>query len=58
MKAKQAWVSRIFESQEAFDLAFKEVKDIFVDGTEIPIERAVNQDIQRSNFSGKKNSIP
>ena len=58
LKEKESLVSRIFESQEAFENAFVDVEDIFVDGTEIPIERAENDDIQREAFSGKKKSYP
>lgn len=47
-------VQRIFASQQAFDEAFDGVEDIFIDVTEIPIERAVNQAEQRNHFSGKK----
>jgi hypothetical protein len=58
LKKKKALVSRVFESQEAFEKAFEGVEDIFVDGTEIGIERANNDDIQRESFSGKKNFTP
>lgn len=51
-------VQRIFTSQQAFDTAFANVADIFIDVTEIPIERAVNQQKQREHFSGKKTSTP
>jgi hypothetical protein len=47
-------VQRVFASQQAFDEAFAGVADIFIDVTEIPIERAVNQEEQREHFSGKK----
>lgn len=56
LKKKESLVSRIFESQQAFEMAFKDVEDIFVDGTEIGIERAKNNDIQEKSFSGKKKS--
>lgn len=55
---KEALSSRIFESQSDFEKAFEGVKDIFIDGTEIPIERAENDKKQKSTFSGKKNFIP
>lgn len=54
LKEKQALVSRVFGNEQAFQQAFAEVEDIFIDGTEIGIERAENGDIQRESFSGKK----
>lgn len=58
LRKKEVLVSRIFESQEAFEKAFENIEDILVDGTEIAIERAKNDDIQRKSFSGKKKIIP
>jgi hypothetical protein len=57
LKKKEALVYRIFDNQEAFANAFKEVADIFVDGTAIGIARAKNDEIQQKSFSGKKNFI-
>jgi hypothetical protein len=54
LKDKNTFVSRIFESQESFDKAFEGVEDIFIDGTEISIERAYNDEIQAKAYSGKK----
>lgn len=51
-------VSRLFEGQEAFDAVFKNVDVLFLDVTEIPIERAADQAVQREHYSGKKNSTP
>lgn len=48
----------LFVSQADFDKAFEGVEDIFIDCTEIPVERSGNQDIQKEFYSGKKNSIP
>lgn len=45
---------RVFANQQAFDEAFAGVADVFIDVTEIPIERAVGQEEQRDHFSGKK----
>lgn len=51
-------VHRVFANQQAFDEAFAGLEDIFIDVTEIPIERAGNQQKQRTHFSGKKTSTP
>lgn len=55
LKDKNTLVSRVFESQESFEKAFEGVEDIFIDGTEISIERADNDEIQAKAYSGKKN---
>jgi hypothetical protein len=47
-------VHRLFANQQAFEAAFAGEKDLFIDVTEIPIERAVNHDIQKDYYSGKK----
>ncbi len=49
-------VHRLFANQHTFEEAFAEEKDLFIDVTEIPIERAVNQEVQKEMYSGKKNS--
>lgn len=49
---------RLFTGQNSFEKTFAGVQDLFIDVTEIPIERSENQDIQRSQYSGKKNSTP
>ena len=46
LASKLALVPRIFDSQESFDKVFKDVPDLYIDGTEIAIERAENDDIQ------------
>jgi hypothetical protein len=46
----------LFPSQEAFDKQFVGIPDLVVDVTEIPIERAVHQTIQKEHYSGKKTS--
>lgn len=58
LKAESALTHRIFKDQESFDKAFEGITDIFIDGTEIPIERSDNELFQRKSFSGKKNSTP
>ena len=54
----QPAVKRLFNNQAAFDTLFDGVAAVFIDVTEIPIERADNYDVQKRSFSGKKNSIP
>ena len=54
LQQQRNMVQRVFANQQAFDEAFAGVADIFIDVTEIPIERAVGQDEQREHFSGKK----
>ena len=46
---------RLFADQQAFEAAFAGEEDLFIDVTEIPIERAVNQEVQEEHYSGKKN---
>jgi len=52
---KKAMANDVFTNQEAFDKAFEGIEDIYIDGTEIPIQRSDNQELQRKDFSGKKN---
>ena len=49
---------RVFTPQADFDAAVEGVTDVFIDVTEIPIERADNYDVQKDYYSGKKNFIP
>jgi len=49
-------ITRLFTGQEQFDTLFAGIEDIFIDVTEIPIERASIQQVQRAHYSGKKNS--
>lgn len=53
---KAVAVNRIFKGQTEFDAAFKNVDALFIDVTEVPIERAENQDVQKEHYSGKKNN--
>lgn len=46
----------LFKDQLAFDEAFNGVDEIYIDVTEIPIERSQNRDIQEKRYSGKKNN--
>lgn len=45
---------RRISNLEEFLEIFKDAKDLFIDGTERPIQRAKNQTRQRENYSGKK----
>lgn len=47
-------VKRVFDNQQDFDKAFEGVEDIFVDGSEIIIQRASIQQVQQADYSGKK----
>ncbi len=54
LAAQGALAHRLFANQQAFEAAFAGEEDVFVDVTEIPIERAANQEVQKAHFSGKK----
>lgn len=54
LRAKSMLVRRVFEDQAAFEKTFENVEDIFIDCTEIPVERAKNEQNQKKAFSGKK----
>jgi hypothetical protein len=49
-------VKRVFDNQQAFDEAFTGVKDLFIDGSEMVIQRAQDPQKQQADFSGKKNA--
>lgn len=51
-------IKRVFTGQQEFDTLFEGVTELFFDVTEVPIERAANQEIQKLHFSGKKNFTP
>ncbi len=55
LQGQSVLVKRVFEDQQAFDKAF-EGEDLFIDGSEIIIERAKDQQKQQADFSGKKNT--
>jgi hypothetical protein len=48
----------IFKDQTAFDEAFKNVDEIYIDVSEIPVERPQDKEIQVNKYSGKKNITP
>lgn len=48
----------VFKNQKEFDRAFSGVDEIYVDVTEVPVERPSDKQVQQSRYSGKKNSIP
>jgi hypothetical protein len=58
LQQQQVLTKRLFTGQKDFEQTFAGVQDLFIDVTEVPIERAVNQEIQRSQYSGKKNDTP
>lgn len=58
LQRQQVLISRVFVGQQAFDTLFAGVTDLFFDVTEVPVERASNQDVQKAHFSGKKNFTP
>jgi len=54
LQAQSVLVKRVFENQEAFDKAFQGVTDLFIDGSEIGVERSKDHKVQQADFSGKK----
>jgi hypothetical protein len=50
-------MKRIFKDQTEFDTIFAEVEDLFIDVSEISLERPQKAEIQKENYSGKKNNI-
>jgi hypothetical protein len=48
----------VFGSQAAFDKAFEGVKEIMIDGFEVPVERDKDKRLEAEDYSGKKNLIP
>jgi hypothetical protein len=51
---KLALPKRQLKSVEDFFKAFPEAKEVFIDGTERPIQRPKDKDRQKANYSGKK----
>lgn len=51
---KLALPKRKLRSVEDFFKAFPEAKEVFIDGTERPIQRPKNKEKQKANYSGKK----
>ena len=58
LRQQTGGIRRAFASQAEFDEAFAGVEDIYLDVTEIPVERAASQEVQREHFSGKKTFTP
>lgn len=50
--------ARLFESQEAMELAFAKADKILLDATERPTQRPKDKDLQVQKYSGKKKPIP
>ncbi len=48
--------SLLAKNQEVVNEHFAGVTDLVIDVTEVPIERAANQQVQKDHYSGKKNS--
>lgn len=48
----------LFTKQTQFDDLFAGIDDLVLDVTEVPIERAANQQVQAEFYSGKKNDTP
>jgi hypothetical protein len=51
---KLALPKRRLTSVEDFFKAFPEVKEVFIDGTERPVQRPQDKEQQKANYSGKK----
>lgn len=51
---KLALPKRQLHSLEDFFRAFPEAKEVFIDGTERPVQRPKDKDQQKANYSGKK----
>jgi hypothetical protein len=54
LKRKLVLPKRQIHSVEEFLKAFPEAKEVFIDGTERPIQRPQDKDRQKANYSGKK----
>jgi len=54
LKRKLVLPKRQIRSMEEFFKAFPEVKEVFIDGTERPIQRPKDTERQKANYSGKK----
>ena len=54
LKRKLVLPKRRIRSVEEFLNAFPEAKEVFIDGTERPIQRPQDKDRQKANYSGKK----
>jgi hypothetical protein len=47
----------IFTTQAAFDQAFAGLEEVFIDVTEVGVERPQNEQVQQAKYSGKKKRI-
>lgn len=54
LKRKLVLPKRQIRSVEEFLRAFPEAKEVFIDGTERPIQRPQDKEKQKANYSGKK----
>ena len=54
LKRKLVLPKRQIRSIEEFLTAFPEAREVFIDGTERPIQRPKDQEKQKANYSGKK----
>lgn len=54
LKRKLVLPKRQLRSVEEFFQAFPEAKEVFLDGTERPIQRPADNERQKANYSGKK----
>lgn len=54
LKRKLVLPTRQIRSVEEFLKAFPEAKEVFIDGTERPIQRPQDKEKQKANYSGKK----
>ena len=54
LQQQSSALRRVFNSRSGFDAAFSGVTEIFLDVTEVPIERADNHDVQEAHHGGKK----
>jgi len=57
LQQQNTLAKRLFAGQQSFEQTFAGITDLFIDVTEVSIERSKNQEVQRSQYSGKKNSI-
>lgn len=48
----------VFKTQQAFEQAFAQVDEIFIDVTEIPVERPSKAEKQQQLYTGKKKPTP
>lgn len=51
-------ILRSFGTEKQFQKCFEGVEDIIIDVFEINTQRPENEDIQKENYSGKKNNTP